>query len=231
MDQLVLSIFPGIGMLDRAFEEEGFCVVRGPDLIWGGDVRAFHPPAHRFDGVIGGPPCQSFSTLQTLQRAHGYEPRHGNLIPEFERVCGEAQPTWFIMENVKEAPLPAVAGYTVRDEMFRDHWVGGATMRLRRFSFGTVDGRRLSVETDALNIADPKPAVTSSDGGKGVRMARYTLSEMIALQGLPADFLAECPLTVDGKRKAIGNGVPLPMGRAVARAVKRAIEQADEAAA
>jgi hypothetical protein len=32
---LVLSLFPGIGLLDMAFEEEGFCVVRGPDLLWG----------------------------------------------------------------------------------------------------------------------------------------------------------------------------------------------------
>jgi DNA (cytosine-5)-methyltransferase 1 len=32
MSGLVLSLFPGIGLLDMAFEEEGFCVVRGPDL-------------------------------------------------------------------------------------------------------------------------------------------------------------------------------------------------------
>jgi hypothetical protein len=30
MRQTVLSLFPGIGLLDMAFEEEGFCVVRGP---------------------------------------------------------------------------------------------------------------------------------------------------------------------------------------------------------
>jgi hypothetical protein len=41
---LVLSLFPGIGLLDTAFEENGFCVVRGPDLLWGGDVRLFTPP-------------------------------------------------------------------------------------------------------------------------------------------------------------------------------------------
>ena len=35
---LVLSLFPGIGLLDMAFEEEGFTVVRGPDLLWGGDA-------------------------------------------------------------------------------------------------------------------------------------------------------------------------------------------------
>lgn len=40
---LVLSLFPGIGLLDMAFELEGNCVVRGPDVLWGGDIRTFHP--------------------------------------------------------------------------------------------------------------------------------------------------------------------------------------------
>ena len=57
MTQLVLSIVPGIGMLDHAFSLEGFTVVRGPDVIWGGDIRTFHPPPGRFDGIIGGDPC------------------------------------------------------------------------------------------------------------------------------------------------------------------------------
>ena len=56
-----------------AFEEEGFCVVRGPDLLWGGDIRRFHPPAGRFDGVIGGPPCQAFSRLRHLVEHNGYK--------------------------------------------------------------------------------------------------------------------------------------------------------------
>src|SRR6266852_4876882 len=66
MSGFVLSLFPGIGLLDMAFEEEGFCVVRGPDLLWGGDIRRFHPPAGKFDGVIGGPPCQMFSRMRHL---------------------------------------------------------------------------------------------------------------------------------------------------------------------
>ncbi|KKN74382.1 hypothetical protein LCGC14_0391830, partial [marine sediment metagenome] len=41
--------------------------------------------------------------------------------------------------------------------------------------------------------------------------------------GLPRDFTKHMPFTMDGKRKAIGNGVPLPMGRAIARAVKRVL--------
>jgi DNA (cytosine-5)-methyltransferase 1 len=53
---------------------------------------------------------------------------------------------------------------------------------------------------------------------------------MYALQGLPEDFLDLAPFTVHGKRKVVGNGVPLPMGRAVAKAVKRAIGLELEAA-
>src|SRR6185312_16201865 len=113
MAVLVLSLFPGLGLFDRAFEQEGFCVVRGPDVLWGGDVRRFHPPAGRFDGVIGGPPCQAFSSLANLVRANGYEPKFGNLIPEFERCVREALPTWFVMENVPQAPEPVVAGYGI----------------------------------------------------------------------------------------------------------------------
>lgn len=51
---LVLSLFPGIGLLDMAFEEHGFTVVRGPDILWGGDIHKFTPPSGKFDGIIGG---------------------------------------------------------------------------------------------------------------------------------------------------------------------------------
>ena len=101
---LVLSLFPGIGLLDWAFEEAGFCMVRGPDLLWGGDVRSFHPPRGRFDGIVGGPPCQAFSRMRHIVAANGFE-TSPNLIPEFERVVSEAAPAWFLVTTP-----PAEAG-------------------------------------------------------------------------------------------------------------------------
>jgi DNA (cytosine-5)-methyltransferase 1 len=239
--QLVLSLFPGIGLLDRAFEEQGFCVVRGPDLLWGGDVKRFHPPAGKFDGVIGGPPCQFASALVHLVRANGYKVAE-NLIPEYERCCGEAQPSWFLMENVEGAPPPNVPGYIVQDTMLRDVWVGGETNRFRRFSFGTPAGRRLQVETLALHRPDPELAVLASGGhrevpvaigGSGKRKRRHTgrhlsgdyFAKAKRLQGLPPDFLDHAPFTVEGKIKVVGNGVPLAMGRAVAKAVQAALTE------
>lgn len=92
---LVLSLFPGIGLLDKAFELEGFCVVRGPDVLWGGDVREFHPIAGKFDGVIGGPPCQPHSNLSEMQGTKAVD-----LVPEFVRIVRESGAAWSVMENV-----------------------------------------------------------------------------------------------------------------------------------
>lgn len=240
---LVLSLFPGIGLLDRAFEEEGFCVVRGPDLLWGGDIRSFHPPVGRFDGLIGGPPCQAYSQFRHINPHCG---RHGDLIPDYERVVAEAAPLWFVMENVRAAPEPSVAGYRVSSRLLRDVWVGGVTNRLRRFSFGTRDGRSLPVEVEALHTTEPLQAVTSAGervpvalngGGKlkstlreARERGRVSVADMCEMQGLPRTFFDESPFTSDGQRKALGNGVPLPMGRAVARAVKCAMGYLREAA-
>lgn len=236
-DHLVLSLFPGIGLLDRAFEEEGFCVVRGPDVLWGGDVRRFHPPAGRFDGVIGGPPCQAFSGLVRLVRANGHEVRFGNLIPEFERVITEAQPDWFVMENVREAPEPEVDGYRVAAQILNNRWFGGEQDRERRISFGTPNGLRLIYDVALFESPIYTRTVTSNSGGrgKGQRSSsgkgfgpngqghRFRYPDACRYQGVAEDFLADAPFTAEGKLKAVANGVPLPMGRAIARAVRRAI--------
>lgn len=231
MTQLVLSLFPGIGMLDMAFEEAGFCVVRGPDLLWGGDICGFHPPAGRFDGVIGGPPCQSHSPLVWLNRAQGVAPKHPDMTPEFSRVVGEACPGWFLMENSPFVPTPVVPGFSVSRNVLNNRWLGELQNRERVFCFGTPDGRKLYFETSCFEAIDTEPAVLASELTKGKPLGtrqrsprKRSLSELAELQGLPRDFLAEAPFTIEGKCRVIGNGVPLPMGRAVVAAVKRALD-------
>jgi DNA (cytosine-5)-methyltransferase 1 len=258
---LVLSLFPGIGLLDMAFEQEGFCVVRGPDLLWGGDVRRFHPPPYRFDGIIGGPPCQRFSRLQSLVAAQRRKSpdkyqKAPNLIPEFERCIRKASPRWFVMENVPAAPEPEVDRYLVRSQLLNNRWLGERQNRLRRFSWGwRLDSGsrvpRLQLDDDIVALENPEyaPAVLASGGGRCVpvalggsgkrktthgkiskaadlgRCSTEAFREMCELQGLPSDY--DLPgFTVKEKIRAVGNGVPIPMGRAVARAVKRALEEA-----
>jgi DNA (cytosine-5)-methyltransferase 1 len=247
---LVLSLFPGIGLLDMAFELEGFCVVRGPDVLWGGDIKRFHPPSGVFDGVIGGPPCKAFSRLVHMVRANGYEVAE-NLIPEFSRCVYEAQPRWFLMENVDAAPPPLVPGYRTTSCLFNNRWApeAPAQNRLRRLFFGgPLPGiQELEFEVCAFENGKWEPVVSSHAEPTPVRMAHYasgviavkprdlmkrrTVAEMCELQGLPPDYLDEAPFTESGKRAVIGNGVPLPMGRAIARAVKRAMGYESETAA
>lgn len=277
----MLSIFPGIDLLGRAFEEEGYCIVRGPDLLWGGDIKRFHPPAGVFEGVIAGPPCPDFSPLRYLIAAHGYKSRHGNLIPEFERCVAEAQPAWFLMEEGVYAPDALVQGYQSHGFLLCPTWLGEEQSRKRKLCFGlegaeAVDLRRwieyaafgplVSAGTvyseNVRNTAEAKgrepkirqPAVTHHtepypvgegrsgrakvraapvltsgqptvyEDGKVKKKPRRTLAEMCELQGLPIDFLSDStvPFTLLGKRTVIANGVPIPMGRAIAKAVRRA---------
>jgi DNA (cytosine-5)-methyltransferase 1 len=241
---LVLSLFPGIGLLDAAFEMEGFCVVRGPDLLWGGDIRRFHPPAGKFDGVIGGPPCQVFSRMRFVNPKCGQ--KHGDLIPEFERVVVEASPDWFVMENVPEAPPANVFGYRRSMVTLKDIWVGGVTSRTRRFTFGgtacaapsRIQGVALHGEAEHAALAAgggrpvPVAMIRTKDGGHRKKAgamrnlgykAEHAWADHLRKQGLPPDFLSEAPFTVAGKLRAVGNGVPIPMGRAIARAVRQAL--------
>lgn len=247
VSQLVLSLFPGIGLLDMAFEQEGFCVVRGPDLLWGGDVRAFHPPAGRFDGVIGGDPCQAHSQYRFLNPKSGQ--KYGDMTPEFARIVNAAVPRWFLRENVPHAPDPVVPGYGVRKQKINNRWLGEAQDRTRMLWFGMSGvpaGRPLLIEFAALETNEYRQAVTSSLravnvklGGSGKPKRTYSpdgkrhgpdrgprarMAEMLHYQGLPADFFGEfCPFTQTAQRQMVGNGVPLPMGRAIARAVRQAL--------
>jgi len=241
VNELVLSLFPGIGLLDRAFEEEGFCVVRGPDLLWGGDVRHFHPPAGRFDGVIGGPPCQAHSSMAAMVRQRGLKPG-ANLIPEFARCVADARPSWFVMENVERAPAPVMEDYGVSSFVLNNRWLGEKQNRRRRFWFGL---RRRGpadlmahIQLAALEHPEWRCCVRASGGARfgaghkrgamrcrefGYRSWR-AMGEACELQGLPPDFFKGTPFTLEGAWQALGNGVPLPMGRAVAHAVRIVLE-------
>lgn len=227
---LVLSLFPGIGLLDQAFEEEGFCVVRGPDLLWGGDVCEFHPPSGKFAGIIGGPPCQSWSGLGNVNRARwGDECMMPDRIPEFARCINEAQPTWFLMENVTQAPAPECPGYWMVQRTVNNRWCGGEQNRERKFTFGLhldtpgYQFSRFHIEGVALENPNYRPAVISS-GQAGKGGSRASIEQMAIDQGLDPRRFDNSPFTTTELRRAIANGVPLPMGRAVARAVRRALQ-------
>lgn len=213
--RIVLSLFPNIGLLDRAFEECGFCVVRGPDTLWGGDIRQFHPPAGVFWGIIGGPPCQDFSGLRrSAPTGYGLE-----MLGEYARCVTEARPEWWLMENVSRVPsVTKLQGhifselchsYTVQRIDVNQGWYCDVT-RLRHIQFGSLSGRLLNIPRQTINGGDYQGAALANDN--------RPFKELCRLQGLPDGFDIP-PFLVSEKKRAVGNGVPLPMGRALAKAV------------
>lgn len=210
---LVISLFPGIGLLDKGFEEAGFCVVRGPDLLWGGDIRRLHLPAGVFAGVIGGSPCQDFS------KARRDEPTGNGLemVGEFLRCVAEADPVWFLLENVPNVPDVVVPGYTVQRLDLRASEFGLSQRRLRHFQFGYRDTAQLIMPRCVTAEIETK-TILASDNETPWR-------EFVAAQGLPEDF--DLPgFTAAGRREAVGNGVALPVGRAVAVGIRDRLDYA-----
>jgi DNA (cytosine-5)-methyltransferase 1 len=206
--QLVLSVFPGIDLLGRGFESAGCCVVRGPDLIWGGDIRQFHPLAGRFDGVLGGSPCPDFSTARRCSPSgEGLE-----LLGEFARVVKEARSTWWLLENVPRCPDIRIEGYSFQRLDIDPRDFGFQQSRLRHFQFGHASGSVLAITRPARSRKGGLPAcLASKTGGRD-------FATFCELQGLPRDF--DLPgLSVAAKYRAVGNGVHVGVAEALARAV------------
>lgn len=227
---LVLSLFPGVGLLDRAFELEGFCVVRGPDLLWGGDVRSWQPTPGAFAGVIGGPPCQRFSPIGNVNRARwGDDSVMPDLIPEFRRIVVDSACAWWVMENSEYAYSPFEGAYEVTID---NAWLG--ELQSRRRTFWSNLPLRLDVPALLPIDAGTERAVSAHGSvdwkGSRAREPHRTLADMLELQGFPRDMLDHCPFTVQAAKKMVGNGVPLPMGRAIAKAVGRAMQLEVDAA-
>lgn len=213
---LVLSIFPGIDVLGRGFEAEGFCVVRGGDPMFGqSPVETFHPPAGVFEGVIGGPPCKGDSTLAHLNGKPGE-----TLFHEFQRVLDEARPAWWLMEAVRPHPELNL-GNIVK---LNNRWLGEEQNRVRYFHTNLDIEPHL--ETALFLNPHWKHAVLAGHGsreGSVVRgMATYTWEDMRQLQGLPEDY--DIPVFKrKEKREVVGNAVPYPVARALAKAIGAAL--------
>lgn len=158
----IISLFAGAGGMDLGFRQAGFDIVMANEYdksIWAtyeknhqnillkGDIRKFS--ANDFpecDGIIGGPPCQSWSEAGSLR---GIDDERGQLFFDYIRILQEKQPKFFVAENVSgmlakrhsEAVKGIIhrfekAGYHVFIKMLDAYDYGVAQNRKRVFYVG-----------------------------------------------------------------------------------------------
>jgi site-specific DNA-cytosine methylase len=123
------------------------------------------------------------------------------------------------MEFALEIPcIPALTVNTAHDTLD-----GSERIKQRRHTVHGGNDDTLGVRLRKQSVTGRHQGEIGITGGHRGSPGLYTLAEMLELQGLPPDFLDHVPFTMQGKRKAIGNGVPQAMGRALARAIRLAM--------
>lgn len=185
----VISLFSGCGGLDLGFEKAGFDISVANEFdknIWEtfkvnhpktklieGDIRNIKEddfPAE-VDGIIGGPPCQSWSEAGSLK---GIEDDRGKLFYEYIRILKNKQPKFFLAENVSgmlaDRHLEAVKNIL---EMFKECGYDVSLTLVNAKDYGVAQERKrvfyIGFRKD-LNIKFDFPKGSTEDDDKKITL-------------------------------------------------------------
>ncbi len=187
----IISLFSGCGGLDLGFERAGFNIPIANEYdktIWS-TFKINHPKTHLIendirmvresdfpyyvDGIIGGPPCQSWSEAGSLK---GINDKRGQLFFEYIRILRRVQPKFFLAENVSgmlanrhnEAvdtilKLFAECGYNVTLTLVNAKDYGVAEERKRVFYIGFRKDLEINFAFPVGSTVDNNKKITLKD--------------------------------------------------------------------
>lgn len=196
----VLDLFSGCGGLSLGFMNAGYEIAAAFDY-WLPAIRVYqlnfdHPifekdlsnftdadieefARYQPDMIIGGPPCQDFSSAgkrdETLGRA--------DLTIEFANIVTKLQPQWFVMENVDRAITSKA--YQKAFEIFKQHDYGLTRMildasycgvpqsRKRLFLIGELGGKHHALEPYLRKNMATKPMTVKAYFGDEINIEHY----------------------------------------------------------
>jgi len=214
----LLSIFSGAGGLDLGFEMSGhFETLAAIEVqkefhetlstnkrngylakaaVISADLRHLDPeeisrtyfPKGEVDGIIGGPPCETFSILGAQR---GTSDPRGMLVYDFVRWVTAIKPVFCLMENVP--PLEKLANGTVLQELIKELNENGYMVTvgvLNAASFGAPTKRTRFFILGCRHCRIEFPEVTHGGGSNG-RFAVPFRTVSDAFAGLPPPSASE----------------------------------------
>lgn len=187
----IVSLFSGCGGLDLGFEKAGFDIqvaneydqtiyktfrVNHPNTkLIEGDIRKISEDEFPLsvDGIIGGPPCQSWSEAGALR---GIEDQRGQLFYDYIRILKKVQPKFFLAENVSGMlanrhssavknilTLLNESGYDVTLNMVNAKDYGVAQERKRVFYIGFRKDLKVNFKFPEGSTKDDRKKITLRD--------------------------------------------------------------------
>lgn len=166
-DMKVVDLFCGCGGMSLGFQNAGFEIVAAFDN-WAPAIAVYQKnfvhPIYNYDIsspeaqeiishldadiIIGGPPCQDFSTAGLMDEGIG----RAQLTVVFSQIIADAKPEFFVMENVARAKKSKA--YEKAMQIFREAGYGLTTMLLDASHCGVPQSRKRYFVIGELNGQD-----------------------------------------------------------------------------
>lgn len=194
----VVDLFSGCGGMSLGFSKAGLDVVAAFDS-WDAAVRCysqnFSHPVRKFDlsdveaavaaisplqpdAIIGGPPCQDFSSA-----GKRVELGRADLTHAYAKIIDRVRPKAFVMENVERARLSVAysrarqiyveAGYDIHEVVLDASYFGVPQQRKRFFCIGVLNGDVKSVAHCLLSQASDERMTVRRYLGMEFGVSRY----------------------------------------------------------